>query len=100
MSYRRGITYSVTAFHLDDPPVHEVVGRHEWMAIATAHVYNPNPDTGGALDPETAILAGAVMEVVAGTAKAGNEEQAVLVALKALLFQLNAKGFATTSTMK
>ncbi len=97
MKYRRSVTCQVTAFQIENPPDDGVKGPHEWMAIATAQVYNPHPETGGVLTPETAVLAGAVMEVVNGRATAATQEDALVTALKALLFQLSAKGFADGS---
>ena len=97
MKHRRGITCEISAFHIDEPPYDGVTGPHEWMAIATAHVYNPNPDTGGILTPTDAILAGAVMEVLYGRATAATEGDAMSAALDALLFNVAAKGFANGS---
>jgi hypothetical protein len=97
MSHRRGVTCQVTAFHIEPPPDDGVKGPHEWMAIATAQVYNPNPDSGGVLTHETAVLAGAVMEVVHGRASAATQEDALVTAVKALLFQLEAKGYTEKS---
>jgi hypothetical protein len=92
MTHRRGVTCQVTAFQIDNPPDDGVTGPHEWMAIATAQVYNPNPETGGVLTAEEAVLAGAVMEVIHGRARAATQEGAMVTALEALLFQLEAKG--------
>jgi hypothetical protein len=97
MSYRRGVTCQVTAFQIDSPPDDGVKGPHEWMAIASAHVYNPNPETGGRLTPETAVLAGAVMDVVHGRATAATQEDALVTAVRALLFQMEAKGYMRES---
>jgi hypothetical protein len=94
MGQTRGITCELTAFHIDNPPGDDVTGKQEWMAIATAHVYNPSPNTGGILTPETAILAGAVMEVIYGKSMASTQEGALVAALRALLFQLRAKGYS------
>ena len=93
MTHRRGVTCQVTAFHIDNPPDDGVKGPHEWMAIATAQVYNTSPDTGGLLTAETAVLAGAVMEVVHGRATASTQEDAMVTALKSLLFQMEARGY-------
>jgi hypothetical protein len=92
MTHRRGVTCQLTAFHIANPPDNGVYGPHEWMAIATAQVYNPNPERGGILTSETAILAGAVMEVIHGRATAATQEDALVTALKGLLFQMEAKG--------
>lgn len=70
------------------------MGPHEWMAVATAHVYDPNPDTGGILTPAGAILAGAVMKVVEGRSSASSEIEALSGALRALIFQLDALGYS------
>ncbi len=94
MTHRRGVTCQVTAFHIENPPDDGVKGPHDWMAIASAQVYNPNPETGGVLTPDTAVLAGAVMEVVHGRATAATQEDALVTAVKALLFQLEARGYA------
>ena len=93
MQWQRGVTCQLTAFHVQDPPENGVTGPHEWLAIATAQVYNPSPDTGGALNAETAILAGAVMEVVHGRASAVSQTAALVAALDSLMFALTAKGF-------
>jgi hypothetical protein len=93
MNSQRGVTCQLTAFHVQDPPDDGVTGRHEWMAIASAQVYNASPDTGGILDAETAVLAGAVMEVVHGRATAVSQRAALIAALDSLLFALTAKGF-------
>lgn len=89
---RRGISCAVTSFNIDDPPDDGVTEPHGWLAVATASVYDSNPDTGGVLTPESAILAGVVMKTVEGRATASNEADAVLTAVKALLFQLHAEG--------
>lgn len=94
MKYRRSITCQVTAFHVEAAPDDGVKGPHAWMAIATAQVFNRNPESGGILTPETAVLAGAVMEVVHGRATAGTQEGALVSAVRALLFQLDAKGYS------
>jgi len=88
---RRGLSCSVSAFRVRLPPRTAVTGPHEWLGVATVHVTNPSPDTGGRLTPEAAILAGAVMEVVEGRASAESEEAALEAALRAALFQLNAR---------
>lgn len=91
----KGKTVEVTSYQLDAPLSDGVHGPHDWLAIATAHRYEPNPDTGGILTPDQAILAGAVLEVVEGRATAASEEGAMLAAVRALVFQWTAKSERT-----
>ena len=93
MQHKLGINCQITAFQVAQPPADPVRGSHEWLAIATAHVYNSDPGSKGVLTPETAVLAGAVLESVHGRASACTQGDAMRSALDALLFQLKAKGF-------
>ena len=92
MSHKRGMTYQVTAFRIDDPPQDGVTGPQPWMAVATAHVFDPRTEVKG-LTPAGVILSGEVMRIIDGKASAATEAAAVTAALQALLFQLKAKGF-------
>lgn len=80
----------MSSFWVEDPPTDGVTEPHGWMAVATAHVYESHPDTGGNLTPDGAILAGVVMRTVDGRATASNEADAILAAVKGLLFELRA----------
>jgi hypothetical protein len=92
MSHRRGMTYQVTAFCLDDPPQDGVTVPQPWMAVATAHVFDRHVKVNG-LTPAGVILSGEAMRIISGKASAASEAEAVEAALQALLFQLAAQGF-------
>jgi hypothetical protein len=83
-----GLTCQVTAYYVEDPPYDGVFGPHAWMAIATAHIYDPEPDTGGRLNAETAILAGAVMRTFHARSSAMTQKAAMEAAMAGLLEQL------------
>ena len=87
-----GISCQVTAYYVDEPPSDGVTGPHSWLAIATAHLYDPEPDTGGRLNAATAILAGAVMRVFEARATAMTQRQAMQTAMASLLSQLEFSG--------
>lgn len=88
--HKQGITCTVTAYQLDPPIDVDPFGRQEWIAVATAHRYHPNPDTGGLLTPEAAIIACEVVELVQGKGTAGTQEDAMRAAVGALVFQWDA----------
>jgi hypothetical protein len=88
MSQRMVTSCQITSFYISDPPFDGVTGPHQWMAIATAHVYDESPDTRGILSHDQAILAGAVMKVVEARTTANTEENAMKSVVGALLFQL------------
>lgn len=87
-----GLTCQVTAYYIEDPPSDGVTGPHPWLAIATAHMYDPEPDTGGRLNAETAILAGAVLRIFQARASAMTQPQAMEEAMSALFEQLQYSG--------
>jgi folate-dependent phosphoribosylglycinamide formyltransferase PurN len=90
----RGTTCQVTSFFIEDAPTDSAFGQHPWMAIATAHVYDANVDTGGALTPEMAILAGEVMRTIHAKASSKTEAGAMTSAVRALLDALVGMGFS------
>ena len=98
MSHKRGTVCEITSFRVENPPSDGVTGPHVWMAIATAHVYDANVDTKGVLTPAGAVLSGAVMRVIEGRVSAATEEEALVGALTALLFQLRATGLSEAAT--
>jgi len=86
------MTYQVTAFCLDGPPQDGVTGAQPWMAVATAHVFDRHVEVKG-LTPAGVILSGEAMRIISGKASAASEAGAVVAAVQALLFQLDAQGF-------
>jgi hypothetical protein len=88
-----GTSCFVTAFRVDPPPAVEPIPRHEWMAVATAHVYDAQQRPQGVPTEELAIMSGVVMQSVHGRGTARSEAGALKVALHALIFQLAARGF-------
>lgn len=88
ITYRRGVTCEISAYFVESDD--EVVLAHPWSAIATAHVYDANPNP-RVLSAEHAVLAGAVMMVVEGHATGRTEGGAMEAALRALLLQLDAR---------
>jgi hypothetical protein len=87
-----GITCQVTAYYLQDPPDDGVTGPHPWLAVATAHMYDPHPATGAALTPDGQILAGVTMRTFEGKTTALTQQQAVQSAVAALFARLEASG--------
>jgi hypothetical protein len=69
------------------------------LAIATAHVYDPDVKVPG-LRPGDEALAGQTMQVLNGRAYADTEAQAMAAALQGLLYQLTAKGFSANHDVK
>lgn len=92
MNHTKGITCQVTAYQVADLPEHEILPSHTWFAIASAHVYNPHPNTGGVLSNEDAVRVGAVLQTVRMTASADTETKAMTAALASLLDQMDARG--------
>ncbi len=80
----------MTSFYIPDPPTPPEGRKEHWLAIATAHVFDEDVDTKGALSPAQSILAGAVARSIEGRASATTECSAMQAAVKALLFQLEA----------
>ncbi|WP_437904016.1 hypothetical protein WME95_36845 [Sorangium sp. So ce327] len=99
MIHRRGITCQITAYEVPDPPSDPDARGRKWLAIATAHVYDPNIELPG-LKPGQAALVGETMRVFNGRAAADTEAQAMAAALQALLFELTAKGFSANHDVK
>jgi hypothetical protein len=99
MIYRRGVTCQITAFEVPNPPSDPNAEARKWLAVATAHVYDPNVKVPG-LQPGQEALAGETMLVISGKAYADTEAKAMAAALEGLLFQLTAKGFSATKDVK
>ena len=91
--FRRGITCQITAFEVSDPPVDLNVPTAKWHAVATAQIFDPVAEV-EPLTPAQVVLAGETMKIVSGKACAPTEALAMADALKALLFELTAKGFS------
>lgn len=88
----QGLHCQITAYRVHDAPSDGVQRAMPWYAIATSHVYDPAPDTGGILSNDAAILAGATMRVFEGRVNASTQKEALHAALSALLVQLEAAG--------
>lgn len=99
MSHRRGVTCQITAFEVPNPPSDPDAAGRKWLAVATAHVYDPNVVVPG-LKPEQVALAGETMRVIDGRAFADTEADALAAALRGLLFQLTAKGYSANTDVK
>jgi hypothetical protein len=99
MSHKRGITCQITAFEVPDPPSDPDSLARKWLAVATAHIYDPNIMVPG-LKPGQATLAGETMRVVEGRAFADTEAKALVTALEGLLLQLAAKGYSSSDDVK
>jgi hypothetical protein len=87
-----GITCQVSAFYLQDPPDDGFTGPHPWLAIATAHVYDPHPPTGGKLTPDGAVLACVVMRTLEAKVTALTQPQAMQGAIGELFARLKSSG--------
>lgn len=98
-THRRGITCQVTAFEVLEAPIDPSVPPRKWMAVATAHVYDPNIIV-PPLTPAQTVLAGETMRVISSRSFADTEAEAMLIALKGLLFELTAKGFSANHDVK
>lgn len=83
-------TYSVTSLVLDDPPSDGVTDVHQWVAIASTHIYDTSPVRG--LTGPQAHIAGAVLRSVEGRGSAKSEAEAVWAAIQGLMFQLKHRG--------
>lgn len=99
MSYRRGVTCQITAFEVPNPPSDPNASERKWLAVATAHVYDPDVKVPG-LQPGQAALAGETMRVLSGRAFADTEAEAMKAALEGLLFELTAQGFSANYDVK
>lgn len=99
MTHRRGVTCQISAFEVPNPPSEPSSTARKWLAVATAHVYDPNVKVAG-LQPGQEALAGETMRVFSGRAYADTEAQAMRAALEGLLFELTAKGFSENHDVK
>ena len=99
MTYRRGVTCQISAFEVPNPPSDPDATARTWLAIATAHVYDPDVKVPG-LRPGQEALAGETMRVLNGRAFANTEAQAMIAALEGLLFELTGKGFSANHDVK
>jgi hypothetical protein len=91
MKYRHGVNCQITAFEVPNPPSDPDATARKWLAIATAHVYEPDIKVPGLRSGQEA-LAGETMRVQNGRAFADTESDAMKAALEALLFQLQSAG--------
>jgi len=87
MKYRRGVSCQITAFEVPNPPSDPNATARKWLAVATAHVYDPDVKVPG-LRPGQEVLAGETMRVPNGRAFADTESEAMKAALEALLFEV------------
>jgi hypothetical protein len=87
MNYRRGVSCQISAFEVPNPPSDPDATARKWLAVATAHVYDPDIKVPG-LRPGQEALAGETMRVPNGRAFADTESEAMKAALDALLFEL------------
>jgi hypothetical protein len=87
MRFRRGVTCQISAFEVPNPPNDPNAADRKWLAIATAHAYDPDIKVPG-LRPGQQALVGETMRVLHGRASADTEAQAMVGALEVLLFQL------------
>ena len=99
MIYRRGVTCQISAFEVPNPPSDPNASARKWMAVATAHVYDPDVKVPG-LQPGQEAPALETMRVLNGKAFADTEAQAMRAALEGLLFELTAKGFSANHDVK
>jgi hypothetical protein len=99
MIYRRGITCQISAFEVPNPPSDPEATARKWLAVATAHVYDPDVKVPG-LQPGLEALAGETMRILSGRASADTEAEAMSGALRALLFDLTARGFSANHDVK
>jgi hypothetical protein len=99
MTYRRGVTCQITAFEVLDAPADPNVPTRKWMAVATAHVYDPDV-VAPPLTPAQVVLAGETMRVISSRAGADTEAVAMVQALEGLLFELTAMGFSANHEVK
>lgn len=99
MEYRRGVTCQITAFEVLDAPADPNVPTRKWMAVATAHVYDPDV-VAPPLTPAQVVLAGETMRVFSSRASADTEAVAMVLALEGLLFELTARGFSANHELK
>lgn len=96
---RRGVTCQISAFEIGNPPNDPSTLDRKWVAIATAHAYDPSVRVAG-FKPGQEALVGETMRVFSGRAFGDTEAQAMSAALQALLFELTAKGFSANHDVK
>jgi hypothetical protein len=77
----------VSSFHVDEPPDSEVFGPHPWLALASAHVYSEEQSP-AELTRDQALTTGFVLQVLEGRGTAVSEGEAIMAAVKNVLFQL------------
>lgn len=99
IGFRRGVSCEVSAFEVPNPPLEPESPQRKWLAIATAHVYDPDFEVRG-LTRQQVALAGEMMRVVEGRAMGDTEAEALVAALNALLFQLAARGYSTDEDVR
>ncbi len=99
MTHRRGITCQISAYEVPDPPSDPDAHGRKWIAVATAHAYDPDVEVPG-LKPGQAAPVGETMRVFSGRAAGDTEAQAMAAALQALLYELTAKGFSANHDVK
>lgn len=93
-TFRRGMTCQVTAFEVLDAPSDPVLPPRRWMAVATAHVYDPEVIV-PALTPAETVIAGETMRVISSRGFAEFEVNAMTVAIQGLLYTLAPMGLST-----
>lgn len=98
-THRSGITCQISAFEVRDPPSDPTALARKWMAVATAHVYDPKVRVPG-LQPGQEALSGETMRVLSGRAFADTEAQAMKAALEGMLFELTGKGLSENHDVK
>ncbi len=98
-TYRRGTTCQITAFEILEAPTDPNVPARKWMAVATAHVYDPNIVV-PLLTAAQTVLAGETMRPISSRSYADTEAEAMAIALKGLLFELTSKGFSANHDVK
>jgi hypothetical protein len=99
MLYKRGVTCQITAYEVPNPPNDPNALGRKWLAIATAHAYDPDIQIPN-LKPGQAALVGETMRVLTSRGAADTEAAAMATALKALLFELTAKGYSQNHEIK
>lgn len=92
--FKRGITCEITAFEIlnPPPPPDPRFATVKWMAVATAHVYDPDLIV-PPLTRETTVLAGETMRVISSRSHAQTQ---AAIALNGLLYQLAAIGLSAS----
>ena len=98
-THRRGMSCQITAFEVLEAPSDPNVPARKWMAIATAHLYDPHVVV-PPLTPAQTVLAGETMRSISSRSYADTEAEAMALALKGLLFELTAKGFSANHDVK